>query len=292
MSVKVIDNDLRAIYSRLRKAANENDRSAFSEENLASLHSLVHERLEFSHRRYIINKIRRYAPQGPVENISLLDFGCGGGETLFLLHLYGFKRLFGVDINDQQRNQAMAVHLGDESPRFFQYQDRLPFDDGQFDFIISESVVEHLDDHYFPIYFSEMHRVLKSGGVAFVILPHRLMPYDSHTRLVFVHWLPEGLARWLRRRMGREPGNLFWRWRHQIMRQVRPLFGDVRDETAERLLSFKRDDLWHGGTITRRARLALDAMIRRGPLKGVMLRLTRALVTQDLILIKSAPARE
>lgn len=65
-----------------------------------------------------------------------------------------------------------------------------PFADGSFDTVISGQCIEHAND--LPAWFSELSRVLKPGGLAFVIAPWtwgiHLCPHD--------YWriLPDGMA--------------------------------------------------------------------------------------------------
>ena len=67
---------------------------------------------------------------------------------------------------------------------------KLPFPDKYFDFIISSQVVEHLTDEEVLMYYSEEGRVLKSFGLAYHELPHKYIPYESHSRLWLIHLFP------------------------------------------------------------------------------------------------------
>jgi len=67
-------------------------------------------------------------------------------------------------------------------------------------------------------------------------VPHRLVPYDSHTRTWFAHYLPQPLYRAVTRTMGRPvPDHLHlrWPWRHRAL--AARYIGTVRDVTADRL---------------------------------------------------------
>jgi len=54
-------------------------------------------------------------------------------------------------------------------------RDRLPFADGEFDIVNSNSVIEHLFDP--SNYMQEIHRILKPGGYLIVVTPH--WPYTA-----------------------------------------------------------------------------------------------------------------
>ena len=64
--------------------------------------------------------------------------------------------------------------------------DALPFDDGSFDIVTSNAVLEHVgsvENQRFLI--SELLRV---GGCVFVTVPHRFFPIEHHTAIPFLHW--------------------------------------------------------------------------------------------------------
>jgi SAM-dependent methyltransferase len=68
----------------------------------------------------------------------------------------------------------------------------LPFGDGEFDIVFSNAVIEHVGGR-------ERQRALVSealrvGRQVFITTPNRRFPIEVHTRLPFVHWLPDRLA--------------------------------------------------------------------------------------------------
>jgi SAM-dependent methyltransferase len=68
----------------------------------------------------------------------------------------------------------------------------LPFPDRRFDIVFSNAVIEHVGDR-------ERQRALVSEAIrvgrrVFLTTPNRRFPVEIHTRLPFVHWLPESLA--------------------------------------------------------------------------------------------------
>ena len=67
----------------------------------------------------------------------------------------------------------------------------LPFEDGSFDIVFSNAVIEHVGGPEEQRRFvAESLRVARR---AFVTTPNRWFPVEVHTRLPFVHWLPEAL---------------------------------------------------------------------------------------------------
>ncbi len=68
----------------------------------------------------------------------------------------------------------------------------LPFEDGSFDVVFSNAVIEHVGGPEQQRRFVE--ESLRVARRAFITTPNRWFPVEVHTRLPFVHWLPEALA--------------------------------------------------------------------------------------------------
>lgn len=68
---------------------------------------------------------------------------------------------------------------------------RLPFHDGAFDFVFSNSVIEHVADH--AAFAAEIRRV---GKRYFVQTPNKAFPFEPHVLTPLVNYLPK---RWQRR---------------------------------------------------------------------------------------------
>src|SRR5262245_4412292 len=82
---------------------------------------------------------------------TILDFGCGDGETVYQFRKLGFNA-FGVDIKIREENDFLRV-----IPTTKNY--RIPFGDQTFDFVYSDQVFEHVQDHDLALF--EIWRVLK-----------------------------------------------------------------------------------------------------------------------------------
>jgi SAM-dependent methyltransferase len=80
----------------------------------------------------------------------------------------------------------------------------LPFEDGSFDVVFSNAVIEHVGGRERQRRF--VSEALRVGRSAFVTTPNRRFPVEVHTRLPFVHWLPEPLAGRVYSRLGRDEG--------------------------------------------------------------------------------------
>lgn len=90
-----------------------------------------------------------------------LDLGCGDGHLMAIIigHV-GPRDLVGLDIDPNETALARARNIYREvatAPA-----DHLPFSDGQFDFVFSNSVLEHI--HNIEGVLIEVARVLRPGG--------------------------------------------------------------------------------------------------------------------------------
>jgi SAM-dependent methyltransferase len=100
----------------------------------------------------------------------VLDAGCGR-TTRLAAHRDRITELVGVDIDAEAgtENAALdrfvAADLGDP----------LPFEDGSFDLVYANFVVEHLDTP--DVAFGEWHRVLRPGGDLILLTSNRASPY-------------------------------------------------------------------------------------------------------------------
>ena len=127
------------------------------------------------------------------KNIKILDHGCGAGLKAFYFVALGFKNIYGVNVNYNVNhlNTILRKVYNITEKRFHTTDGRkLPFDSNKFNFIFSLQVLEHLSDSFIDTYYSEEERVLKKKGYVYHEVPHILVPFESHARLWFAHWLP------------------------------------------------------------------------------------------------------
>jgi SAM-dependent methyltransferase len=134
----------------------------------------------------------------PTAETTVLDVGAdelafgegdGCGTLNFFEELYPWpERITALGLQDgaafRERYPSIAYVQGDACA--------LPFDDGAFDVVFSNAVIEHVGDR-------ERQRrlvaeALRVGRRVFLTTPNRRFPLEVHTRLPLVHWLPDGLA--------------------------------------------------------------------------------------------------
>lgn len=180
-------------------------------------------------------------------DMDVLDFGAGRGAFLEdhnvfrrdLRTLKGkVKRLVGVDVDD-----AVLSNEGVDERHHVQPNDKLPFPDNTFDLVVSDWVLEHLDD---PDFFArEMERVLKPGGWLCARTPNkwgltaivaRLVPNNHHVRFLKVV------------NAGRQEKDVFpTRYRLNTLRQIRKTFPNDRWEHCSYL--WRGEPKYHGNKL-------------------------------------------
>lgn len=108
---------------------------------------------------------------GLSSNISILDFGCGVGNSIeYLLKYFPESNIMGVDVSEKsieiatQRFSSMAILQSYDG-------ETLPYDDSSLDIVFSACVFHHISQELYPHIFSELRRVLKKNGL-FVVFEH------------------------------------------------------------------------------------------------------------------------
>ena len=119
--------------------------------------------------------------------LRLLEIGVGSGgiASYFGTHPSGRYDVQGVDVLDNR--------LTSDGYRFTRVDGvALPFDDAQFDIVLTNHVIEHVgDEHAQRAHLQEAARVLKPDGIGYLAVPNRWMLVEPHYRLAFLSWLPK-----------------------------------------------------------------------------------------------------
>jgi ubiquinone/menaquinone biosynthesis C-methylase UbiE len=118
-------------------------------------------------------------------NNNLLDIGCGIGIDTISLASLGFREVVGVDLSETaiQIARKRAQAKGIANVRFQRGNgERVGFPDETFDFVYSFGVIHHTPSIANAV--AEIHRVLKPGGRAMVMIYHRRSLVDWVHRLL------------------------------------------------------------------------------------------------------------
>lgn len=98
---------------------------------------------------------------------SLLDAGCGsGGFIAWISESWTFDRLCGVDLSPEAI--ALARQLCPRAELHVAPLHELPFEDAEFDVVVTNDVLQHVDDELVAPSLQELHRVLRASGTLLV----------------------------------------------------------------------------------------------------------------------------
>ena len=119
-----------------------------------------------------------------VERRAALDFGCGVGRLSQPLASH-FRHVVGVDVSAEMIRLANAINQYPDRVRYVcNVRDDLEiFRAGEFNFIYSNVVLQHIVPDRALLYLGEMLRVLARGGLLVFQLPSHLRP-DAEQRAV------------------------------------------------------------------------------------------------------------
>ncbi|MEM8722087.1 MAG: class I SAM-dependent methyltransferase [Cyanobacteria bacterium P01_G01_bin.39] len=143
----------------------------------------------FLHDYFRIKRLKKFAESYPdLANLSVLDVG---GTP------YMWDRLnkhFGLVPKQVTLLNSNPVHLSSDNNSYQTVVGdarKLPFVDGQFDLVFSNSVIEHVGNSMDKSEFArECQRV---GKEIYIQTPNRWFPIEPHIVALFIHWLPRNL---------------------------------------------------------------------------------------------------
>lgn len=119
------------------------------------------------------------------KNQRLLDLGCGTGYSLvWLRERFKFAEAAGVDLS---QHAAAFWHARGLDTVALATADKLPFGENEFDLVTCFDVIYQLNDERASAAVSEMHRVLKPGGLLFIREPAYQWMRGAHDVAVGTH---------------------------------------------------------------------------------------------------------
>ena len=120
----------------------------------------------------------------------ILEVGSGSGVIVH--HLAGIAgpgcEVHGVDVHDSRIESSGYTFTQVTGTT-------LPFDDGYFDVVVSNHVIEHVGGRTAQVHhLREIGRVLAPEGVAYLAAPNKWRLVEPHFHLPLLSWLPQKLA--------------------------------------------------------------------------------------------------
>jgi SAM-dependent methyltransferase len=145
-------------------------------------------------------------PETTVLDVGADELGFGEGDgcgtlNFFEEHYPWPERITALGLHDGEGFRSRYPHIpyvqGDACA--------LPFDDASFDIVFSNAVIEHVGGRERQRAF--VSEAIRVGRRVFITTPNRRFPLEVHTRLPFVHWLPDALSHPVYRATGKEIGS-------------------------------------------------------------------------------------
>ena len=128
-----------------------------------------------------IERIVREAA-GDLARSDVLDIGTGAGHIASYLRPR-VRSLLSIDVVDERVARDFEFQLVDS--------ERLPLADGSMDIVVSNHVIEHVEDQ--RLHLREIRRVLRARGVCYLATPNRFAVLEPHFRLPLLSWMPAGM---------------------------------------------------------------------------------------------------
>ena len=148
---------------------------------------LPHAVMDLPSRRLKAVKIERLLGLKPeLGPYRMLEVGTGSGG---IAAYFGNHSSIKIEVTSVDVADSRSIS---EGYRFQLVTDtRLPFDDEQFDIVLSNHVIEHVGGNREQLeHLTELHRVLCRRGLGYLAVPNRWMLSEPHYRLAFLSWLP------------------------------------------------------------------------------------------------------
>lgn len=108
---------------------------------------------------------KQILPNDP--NVNILDIGCGLGQFLFWAKEHGYKKYYGVDLSPEMIDFC-RTHVTDRAQTIESVESFLQNKTAEYDVIVMNDVIEHLEKHLVVPYIEMMKRALKPGGMLLI----------------------------------------------------------------------------------------------------------------------------
>lgn len=138
----------------------------------------------------IIKVLQHYLGRDDLAGLGVLDLGCSTGFIADELRKAGANAV-GTDI-DLPGLRAAGARFSDKISFLCADGEQLPIKDDSVDIVIFNQIYEHVVNPDAVV--AEIHRVLRTDGVAYLGMGNRMQVVEPHHKLPFLSWLPEGAA--------------------------------------------------------------------------------------------------
>ena len=132
----------------------------------------------YSNEEYISHLVHMKAYEvatALAKGLTVLDLGCNNGYGTVEIGR-GAKRIVGLDVSASALDSARRLHAS-TNVEFLHFEgDTIPFDARSFDLVVSFQVIEHIENP--RPYLQEIHRVLKTEGIALFTTPNAAIRLD------------------------------------------------------------------------------------------------------------------
>lgn len=124
-----------------------------------------------------------------LRKLDIADIGCGAGVQCLAWARLG-QRVFGLDIDKSlvEMTRKRTIEAGYTVNLCLGSAMKIPLPDESVDVCIAESVLEHVAQ--WQTCLDEFTRILRRGGILFLITTNRLSPVQHEFNLPFYSWYP------------------------------------------------------------------------------------------------------
>ena len=137
-----------------------------------------------------------------MKDISILDHGCGSGLALVYFLISGYKNIIGYEIGNRAYYRKLNFFLKNKFKHKLNYfiikgDQTIENYDKKINVVYSLQVIEHLSPEIFIEFMQLEKKLIASSGILYHQIPHRLCPYEAHTKTWFVHYLNKKLRNYI-----------------------------------------------------------------------------------------------
>ena len=153
------------------------------------------------------------------KTFKILDVGTYIGTFPSSIYSEGWQNIYGIDISDVSIAYGRGKYPHMQNRLFVTNNDKMPFNNGQFDVVTMFNVIEHIPQ--INAFLSEVGRVIKASGMIILMTPNK--PID----VIYETFKYKGLG---------------WRRSHCSLRTIASIKEDLR-KSGFRSIQFHRIDL-------------------------------------------------